>query len=85
MLGILLALFCLGNILFNIPLLSLYIFTRKLKKLNNSKFKRVCGDMYENTKYDSKICLAYTCLFIFRRFLFITYGLFIIDPGKGGL
>jgi hypothetical protein len=84
-LGILLAFFCLANVLFNLPLLSLYIFTRKLKKLNNSKFKRVCGDMYENTKYDSKLCLAYTFLFILRRFLFISYGLFIVDPAKGGL
>lgn len=41
--------------------------------------------MYENTKYDSKLCLAYTSLFIFRRFLYISYGLFIVDPDKGGL
>jgi len=41
--------------------------------------------MFENTKYDSKLTLIYTPLFIFRRFLFLTYGLFIVDPEKGGL
>jgi len=43
------------------------------------------GEMYENTKYDSKLCLAYTTLFILRRFLFLSYGLFFEGNEKGGL
>jgi len=31
------------------------------------------GEIYENTKYDSKLCLTYTSLFILRRFLFFSY------------
>ncbi len=83
--GLLLAFFCLANILFNLPVLSFYILKRSFKQLNNDGLKRVCGEMYENTKYDSKLCLAYTSLFILRRFLFVTYGLFIADTDKGGL
>jgi hypothetical protein len=43
------------------------------------------GEMYENTKYDSKLCLAYTSLFILRRFLFLSYGLFFEGNEKGRL
>lgn len=83
-LGILLAFFCLSDTLAILPLLSLYILSRAIKKLKSNKLRRICGDMYENTKYDSKLCLAYTPLFLLRRFLFLTYGLFMVDPAKGG-
>ena len=41
--------------------------------------------MYENTKFDSKLCLMYTPLFIMKRFLFLTYGIFNEDREKGGV
>ena len=84
-LGILLAFFCLADILVILPILSLYILSRTIKKLKSDRFRRICGDMYESSRYDSKLNLMYTPLFIFRRFLFLTYGLFIVNPKKGGL
>lgn len=83
-LGILLASFCLSNILVNIPLLSLYIITKTFEQLNKKKFKEIFGEMYENTKYDSKLCLAYTSIFIMRRFLFLSFSLFFKGNEKGG-
>ena len=84
-LGILLAFFSLADILVLLPLLSLYIISRTFDKLKSEEFRSIFGDMYENTKFDSKLCLMYTPLFIMRRFLFLTYGLFIVDIEKGGL
>jgi hypothetical protein len=41
--------------------------------------------MYENTKYNSRITLAYTFVFILRRLIFISIGMLVNDHTRGGV
>lgn len=84
-LGILIAVLSLLLVVSILPALSIYIFTRTKNILNNDHFKYCFGYMYENTKYDTKITLIYTTIFIFRRFTYLSIGLFITDSATGGL
>jgi hypothetical protein len=59
--------------------MSLFILSRNKETLDNEDFKYYFGEMYENTKYDSKVTLAYTFIFILRRFIYLTLGIFVFD------
>ena len=54
-LGLLLAIFCLFLIFAVIPFLSLYILSKTKKTLDTEDFKYSFGEMYENTKYNTKL------------------------------
>ena len=84
-LGILIAVLSLLLVFFILPAMSLYIFSRTKNALNDEHFKYCFGEMYENTKYDTKITLIYTTVFIFRRFIYLTLGAFITDSSFGGI
>ena len=43
------------------------------------------GELYENTKIDSRVRLAYSLIFIIRRGLYLTLGMMILNPKIGGL
>jgi hypothetical protein len=43
------------------------------------------GELYENTKIDSRVRLAYSLIFIIRRGLYLTLGMMILNPKVGGL
>ena len=68
-----------------LPILTLFIITRKKKELVKTPFAESVGELYENTKIDSKLRLAYTLMFIIRRALYLTLGMFILDPSLGGV
>jgi len=74
-----LAIFCLTLIHLVLPLMSLFILSRNKETLDNEDFKYYFGEMYENTKYDSKVTLAYTFIFILRRFIYLTLGIFVFN------
>ena len=68
-----------------LPLLSLFIISRKKKHLHGTFFAKCAGELYENTKIDKRSRIAYPLVFIIRRFLFLTSGMFILDSNLGGL
>ena len=78
-LGGLLAILCLFLIHIVLPFMSLFILSRTKKMLDNEDFKYSYGELYENTKYSSKITLLYTFIFILRRFIYLTLGIFVTD------
>ena len=84
-LGALLAIFCLFLIHVVLTCMSLYVLTRTKKNLDDENFKYFFGEMYENTKYDTKLTLLYTTIFILRRFIYLTLGIFITDSGLAGV
>jgi len=84
-LGALLAIFCLFLIHVVLTCMSLYILTRTKKALDDEDFKYFYGEMYENTKYDTKLTLLYTTIFILRRFIYLSLGIFITDSGYAGV
>ena len=68
-----------------LPLLSLFNLTRKKKHLHETPFANCAGELYENTKINTRLRIAYTFIFIIRRFLYLTLGMFILDSNLGGL
>jgi hypothetical protein len=65
--------------------MSLYVLSRTKKALDDENFKYSFGEMYENTKYDTKLTLLYTTIFILRRFIYLSLGIFITDSGLAGI
>ncbi len=65
--------------------ISLYLMTKPLNSLNEESVKQIYGKMYENTKYNSRITVAYTFVFILRRFIFMSIGLFVNNMERGGV
>jgi hypothetical protein len=83
-LGIMLAFFCLTMNLI-VLVFSFYLMTRPFKQLRKKSAKKIYGEMYENTKYNTRITLAYTFVFILRRFVFISIGMLNNDKKRGGV
>ena len=73
-----LAFFCLALDVI-VLLFSLYIITIPFKKLRNIKNRGIFGEMYEMTKYKLRSQVAYTFVFVIRRFTFLTIGMFITN------
>ncbi len=68
-----------------LPILMVFIITRKKKELFETPFSKYVGDLYESTKIDTRFRIAYTLMFILRRGLYLTLGMFILDSTLGGL
>jgi hypothetical protein len=68
-----------------LPILSLFIISRKKKELIKTPFSECVGELYESTRIDSKLKLAYTLMFIIRRGIYLTIGMFLLNPNLGGL
>jgi hypothetical protein len=66
-----------------LPLLMIFTITRKKKELFKTPYSKYVGELYESTKIDSRIRIAYTLIFIIRRNLYLTLGMFILDSNLG--
>ena len=73
------AIFCLTLIHLVLPFMSLFILLRNKDSLHNELFKYSFGELYENTKYNSKVSFEYTSVFILRRFIYLTLGIFVFN------
>ena len=68
-----------------LPLLLLYLQTLDLNKLKSEKLQSYIGVLYTERKYKTKFQLAYTLMFIIRRGIFLTLGMFILNSKLGGV
>ena len=68
-----------------LPVLMLFTITRKQNQLTNTPYSEYFGDLYEGTKIDTKLKLAYSLIFVLRRFIFCTIGMFLLNPNLGGM
>ena len=68
-----------------LPILLVFIITRKKKELYKTPFEKYAGELYESTKINSKLRIAYTLIFILRRGLYLSLGMLILIPNLGGI
>ena len=79
-LGVLETIFVLFMILIVLKVLSIYILFKskdQLEKRGNKNPKFFIGELYEDTKIESKLQTAYTLFFLLRRFCFLSIATFI--------
>ena len=78
-LGILISYFIFFMIHGVIPLLLIYLLSIDLSKLKSEYIQPYIGALYEGKKVNSKFQLAYTLVFVLRRGIFMTIGMFILN------
>ena len=62
--------FIIGLVFIVMPLFLIYLLSRNLKEIRSHQFEMKYGVLYEEVKTDSKITLAYSFFYIFRRIIF---------------
>ena len=68
-----------------LPILLVFIITKKEKELLETTISKYVGEIYESTKINSKLKIAYTLMFIVRRGLYLSLGMLILNPNYGGI
>jgi len=59
-----------GLVFIVIPLFLIYLLTRSLEEIKSHQFEMIYGVLYEAVKTDTKITLAYSFFYIFRRLIY---------------
>jgi hypothetical protein len=67
-----------------IPFLLFYLQITDLKRLKSETLKSFIGALYANKRFNTKFQLAYTLIFILRRLIFLSLGMFILNQNLGG-
>ena len=68
-----------------LPILLVFIITRKKKELHKTPFESYAGELYESTKINTRLRVAYTLIFIIRRGLYLSLGMLLLNPNLGGI
>ena len=68
-----------------LPILLVFIITKKEKELLETTISKYVGEIYEGTKTNTRLKIAYTLMFIVRRGLYLSLGMLILNPNYGGI